>query len=108
MDTEKAFYNIQIQRMLQTMRNNNVSNGIISTVFDSYSRNYAKGINREVSEEVPTNKWIRQGDLLSLMLFGTVMKETIKYVENIKGFRMRPKDFNIMCFADKALLISIN
>lgn len=62
-----------------------------------------------MTERIPTNTGVRQGDSLSPILFNLIMDEVIGDVTaSDNGYRIGNQQIKIVCYADDAVLISEN
>lgn len=69
---------------------------------------YRTRIEGELTESIPVDKGIRQGDSLSPLLFNIIMDEIIKQVRHLKGYKMGNRNITILCYADDAVLVAEN
>ena len=64
-------------------------------------------IYHSLTDEISVNTGIRKGDSLSPIPFNTIMAEIISNVAALKtGYRMGNIVFNLICYADDAVIIA--
>lgn len=106
-DIQKAFDCIQLPDILYLLEQRGIPTYIIKTIEDIYSDNKTQArINGQLTDTIPINSGIRQGDSLSPLLFNIIMDEIIKNVKNRKGYKMGNKELKIICYADDAVLLA--
>ena len=97
-DLKKAFDRVQLRDIIHLLYDRQIPYNLIKTIGNIYTRNSAQAkVNNEYTEPIPTEKGIRQGDLLSPLLFNIVMDEIIKKMRKLKGYRMGDREIKILC-----------
>ncbi|KAI4474449.1 hypothetical protein M0802_015596 [Mischocyttarus mexicanus] len=60
----------------------------------------------KLTRQIPVNTGIRQGNSLGPFLFNLVMNKIIESVKPMTEYKMGNRNFNILCYADDAVLIA--
>lgn len=108
-DLEKAFDRVQLQDVVHLLYSRQVPLNLIKVIENIYNGNKVQAkINGELTEPIPVEKGIRQGDSLSPLLFNLIMDEIIKQVRRLRGYRMGNRNITILCYADDAVLVAEN
>lgn len=106
-DLEKAFDRVRKQDVLQILNERNVPRCLIELVKDLNTNTRTQIITAEgLSDAIVINKGVRQGDSLSAFLFNLVMDKLIRAVRPRRGYTLRNRNINIICYADDAVLIA--
>ena len=107
MDIEKAFDRIRLKHIINALKKHCVPNSLINLIQNIYTNNNAK-IKTEgnLSESIPINQGIRQGDSLSPLLFNIIMNEIVDEVTKRKGSTIGDEDISCLCYADDAALVA--
>lgn len=104
-DPEKAFDRIRLKDVIRLLQNRGIPTNLIHTIRNIYTENYVQiKLGQKLTNPIPANNGIRQGDSLSPLLFNRVMDEIIKKLKNGRGYKMENQEIKIICYADDAVL----
>jgi hypothetical protein len=105
-DIEKAFYHIPRSIIREVLNKKNVPVALINRIRSPYThcRNFVRTGNTS-SNYFLTNTGVRQGDILSPLLFMLVMDEALKECPNMKKYEvgnliLRPVVISALAYAD--------
>jgi hypothetical protein len=107
-DSEKAFDKIQHFFMIKALRRLGIEGMYLSIIKNTYDKPIATIIlNGEKLKPFPLNSGVRQGCLLSQLLFKIVLEfqpRAIRQEEEIKGIQIGKEKVKISLFADDMIL----
>jgi hypothetical protein len=107
-DLEKAFYKIQHHFMIKALRTLGIEGKYLNIVKAIYDNPIANTIlNGQQLKPFPLKSGMRQGCLLSPLLFNRVLEflaRAIRQEEEIKGIQVGKESVKISLFADDTIL----
>ena len=109
-DLKQAFDRVQLNHVVNILKHQEIDSRIVEVIrkLNTQNSTFIK-IQNTLSEQVQISKGIRQGDSLSPTLFNLIMDQIIQQVKNKNlGYQMHNTKFNILCYADDAVLMADN
>lgn len=108
-DLIKAFDKIKLSDVTNILKEPNVPLKIIRLIEELNIETFTKiRTGGKLTENIPVNTGVKQGDSLSPTLFNLVMNKIIESVKFMEGYKLGNHNFNIVCYADDAVLIADN
>lgn len=105
-DLKQAFDRVRLNDVFHNLRKRGIDEKHIKNIEELNRNNTTKiKIKNSLTEVVPINTGIRQGDSLSPILFNIIMDEIIKNVIDMQiGYNMGNRK-QVLCYADDAMLM---
>ena len=104
---EKAFDTVEHFAIFEALRKNNINEAYINISQNIYSQASARiHLDKLVSNEVPINRGVRQGDPLSRKVFTSVMEEVFKKADIYEGIDVDGENLTNLGFADDIALFN--
>ena len=105
-DFEKAFDTIESVAIFETLRKTKINETCINILQNIYSQATARiHLDKIVSDELPINRGVRQGDPLSSKLFIAVMEKVFKKTDISEGINVEGENLTNLRSADDAALL---
>lgn len=106
-DYEKAFDTVSTDAVIYALKEQGISDGYIRLFKDIYSECTSQIRLHELSQRIPIEKGVRQGDSLSPKLFSAVLESVFRRLDwEEKGMNIDGERFTNLRFADDVVLVS--
>ena len=107
-DMTKAFDRMMLRDVLDIMTTNGLNYKLINLIYDINTQCRTKiRVGHTTTDDIHiVNTGVRQGDSLSPFLFNLIVDRILESLPRTAGYKMENTFFNVICYADDAVLIA--
>lgn len=107
LDCAKAFDSVSHEAIAVALRENNLPEGMISYITNTYSRSMTYiEVGSSRSEPVHVGRGVRQGDPLSTLIFCLVLDKVTRQLPSNIGYDLGGTSINTLLYADDTFLVA--